>query len=166
MTRAHGAYEIDDDRERIDLELVHSWLATSYWSPGIAIERVRKTAANSAMVIGAYLNCAETPHPPTPSPRHSSGRGGVQVGYARVVSDKVTFSWIADVFVAPDHRGKGIGKAMVRFALGHPDFTPMKRWVLATRDAHEVYTELGFQPIDKPQNWMILRGEPTPEGSP
>jgi GNAT superfamily N-acetyltransferase len=138
---------LDDDSERIDFERVHSWMTTSYWTPGIDMARVRKAAEGSAMLVGAYL-------------------GEEQVGYARVVSDRTSFSWIADVFVDPAHRRKGLAKAIVRFAIDHPDYQPMRRWVLATRDAHSVYAELGFTPIENPENWMILRGEPVAPGSP
>lgn len=147
MTSRHGDYELDDELSRIDLRAVHGWLETAYWSIGTTMERVEKAALNSAMVIGAYL-------------------GDEQVAYARVVSDKISFSWICDVFVDPSHRGKGIAKSLIWFAMDHPDFKPMRRWVLVTRDAHSVYSELGFQPLENPENWMILRGEPSVAGSP
>ena len=147
MIRSFGAYEIDDKRERVDFDVVHGWLATSYWSPGVSLERVTKAAEYSSMLVGAYLD-------------------GAQVAYLRVVSDHCTFSWIADVFVDPGHRRKGLAKAIVRFALEHPDYIPMKRWVLATRDAHPVYADLGFKELENPENWMILRGEPQAPNSP
>lgn len=137
MRREHNGYEIDDSPDRIDFERVHGWLTTSYWSPGIAPEKVVKAARGSAMVVGAY-------------------RDGVQAGYIRIVSDKTSFAWICDVFVDEAHRGRGLAKAMVRYALEHPDYQGLRRWVLATRDAHGVYREVGFEPLPSPERWMTF----------
>lgn len=144
MVQTHGGYEISDDRDRIDFEQVHAMLTTSYWSPGVSIERVRKAASNSSLVIGAYL-------------------GDEVVGYTRVVSDMTTFGWVCDVFVREDHRKKGLAKAMVRFALDHPDHKGMRRWILATRDAHDVYRDCGFAPIKSIHRWMIYGENPPAE---
>lgn len=138
MIVRHGDVEIDDSLLRIDLQLVRTWLADSYWSPGISQQVVDRAARNSAMVIGAYL-------------------AGRQVGFTRVVSDKTTFAYLCDVIVDSDHRGNGIGRAMVRFALDHPDFQVLRKWILATRDAHGVYQSVGFEPLDHPERWMIHR---------
>ena len=73
----------------------------------------------------------------------------------RVISDRTTFAWLADVYVDAPHRGKGIGKAMVRYALDHSEHQGLRRWVLATKDAHGVYEECGFEPIPNPERWMI-----------
>ena len=126
---------------RVQFDLVHSWLADTYWSPGIARERVERAAYNSSLVISAFLD-------------------GVQVGYLRVVSDRTTFGYFCDVIVSPDHRGKGIGRAMVQYALDHPEYQGMRRWTLATKDAHGVYSALGFEHVQNPENWMILCPEP------
>jgi GNAT superfamily N-acetyltransferase len=134
----HGQYEIDDDAARLDFARLHDWLTTSYWSPGISRDRVQRAAAGSSLVVGAYLDDS-------------------QIGYLRVVSDRATFAWIADVFVDPDHRGKGIASAMIRLALEHPQHQNLRRWVLATRDAHEVYAKCGFEPLPNPQRFMILK---------
>ena len=85
-------YQIDSSFERLDFQTIHKWLASTYWSPDIAMEKVLRAAKNSSMVVGVYLN-------------------EVQVGYMRVVSDKSSFAYIGDVFVAEEHRGKGIAKA-------------------------------------------------------
>lgn len=134
-------FELDDSLERIDFERVHSWLKDTYWSRGVARERVEKAARGSALVVGAYA-------------------GGDQVGYLRVVSDKTTFAWVCDVIVDDEHRGKGIGRAMVRYALTHPDMQGLRRWVLATRDAHGVYADCGFQVLGNPERWMIYLANP------
>jgi GNAT superfamily N-acetyltransferase len=126
MTAAHREYELDDSLDRIDVDTVHTWLASSYWwQHGISRDEVERGLRNSSLVIGAYLD-------------------DKQIGIARVVSDTIRFAWIADVFVAPDHRARGVGRAMIRFALDHPSHADVTNWMLATRDAHGVYAALGF----------------------
>jgi GNAT superfamily N-acetyltransferase len=146
MLRFHNTYELDDTLERIDFARVHAWLTTTYWSPGIARERVEKAARGSSLVVGAYSE-------------------EKQVGYLRVVSDKTSFAWIADVFVDASHRGQGLARAMVRYALEHPEHQGLKQWLLATRDAHGVYAAVGFAPLQIPKKWMRYPPEtpPTPE---
>ena len=138
-----GEYEIDDSRERVDLDRVHSWLASTYWSPDVPRETIERAWKHSSAVIGAY---------------HDSG----QVGYMRIVSDRATFAWLCDVFVDSGHRGRGIARAMVSFALRHPDHQGLRQFLLATRDAHVVYESVGFKPITNPERWMQYR----PPGSP
>ncbi|MCW3099351.1 MAG: acetyltransferase [Chthonomonadaceae bacterium] len=143
MRTQHGAYELDDDITRIDFVRVHSWLTTSYWSPGIALDKVQRAAEGSSLVVGVYQRSERENEP------------GQQVGYMRVISDKATFAWIADVFVDEAHRGQKIASAMVRFALAHPEHQGLRRWVLATLDAHPVYAGVGFIPLPEPARWMI-----------
>ena len=143
MIRQHRAYELDDDPTRLDFDRIHSWLASAYWSPGIERKRVERAARHSALVVGAY-------------------RDGVQAGYLRIVSDRTSFAWICDVFVEETHRRQGLAKAMVRFALEHPDFQGLRRWLLATRDAHGVYAECGFAPLTNPERWMAHIPSPSP----
>lgn len=138
MKRFHERYELDDDLSRLDLGRVHGWLTSSYWSPGVTREIVERAAKGSSLVVGAYV-------------------GNEQVGYLRVVSDKATFAWIADVWVDELHRGHGLARAMVKFALDDPRHQGLRRWVLATRDAHEIYAACGFEALPEPQRWMIRR---------
>lgn len=147
MNTNHGPYQIDDDPGRVNHVIVRDLLATTYWWPAdLPLETVRRAAAGSALVVGAYL-------------------GVQQVGYLRAVTDGVTFAWLCDVVVAPTHRGAGLGKAMVRFAVGQPHLSGLKRWVLATRDAHGVYAAEGFTPLPAPDRWMVRSGpEYTPGG--
>jgi GNAT superfamily N-acetyltransferase len=135
----HGEYELTDDLERVDFETVHGWLTGSYWSPGISLERVVKAAQGTSLVVSVFL-------------------GSTQVGYMRVISDKTTFAWLADVFVDEAHRGKGLAKAIVQFALDHPEYQGLRRWVLATRDAQPVYESVGFGVVPNPESWMIRPG--------
>ncbi len=130
------AYVVDDDRERIDFARVQAWLASSYWSPGIESAQVMRAAHYSALMVGVYL-------------------GSDQAAYMRVVSDCTTFAYICDVFVDEAHRGRGLGRAMVQFALDHPELQGLRRWLLATRDALGVYAGVGFAPLEYAQYWMI-----------
>ena len=136
MILLHNEYEIDDDRTRLDFARVHGWLSNTYWHTDLTQETVEKTAKHSSLVVGCYFE-------------------GVQVGYLRVVSDTVRFAYLADVIVDEAYRGKGIGRAMVKFAVEHPDYKTVTRWMLATRDAHGVYAGVGFEPLTKPESWMI-----------
>jgi len=133
----HDGFEIDDDPSRIDFDVVHAWLTTAYWSPGVSREKVERAAQGSSSVVGVYLN-------------------GKQVAYCRVVSDKETFAWLCDVFVDDAFRGRGIAKAMVRFVLELPYSARLRKWVLATRDAHSVYEACGFSLLPHADRWMWL----------
>lgn len=135
MTTEFLHYEIDDSLPRIDFGRVHGWLSATYWSPGVAREKVERAARNSSLVVGAYA-------------------GPQQAAYLRIISDRTTFAWVADVFVDEAHRGRGLARAMVGFALAHPDYQNLRRWVLATRDAHPVYAGVGFAPLPYPERWM------------
>jgi len=133
--------EFVDGVERVDFGTVHEWLTNSYWSPGITREKVEKAAHHSSLVVGAY-------------------DGDKQIGYLRVVSDLTRFAWICDVYVALEYRGQGIAKAMVRHAVDHPEHSDLRRWLLATRDAHPIYAECGFVQLPEPKRWMILLKDP------
>jgi GNAT superfamily N-acetyltransferase len=134
MSAEAPAYQISTDFARIDWPRVHGWLSSSYWTPGISLERIKHGAENSSLVLGAYLSSE-------------------QVGFLRVVSDKSRFAYLCDVWVDENHRGHGVGRKMVQFALDHPDYTTCK-WLLATLDAHGVYAKLGFTPLPDPERWM------------
>lgn len=131
---------LSTDPARLDLDRIHGWLASEYWSPGVRREIVERAFANS-LAIGAY----------TPD--------GEQLAVARVVTDRATFAWLCDVFVAPHARGRGIARAMVRALLANPELATLRRWCLATRDAHGVYEPCGFAPID-PRLWLEHKPDP------
>jgi len=133
--------ELTTDVERMDFDLVHAWLTNTYWSPGIERAKVEKAARLSALVIGAF-------------------DGPVQVGYTRIISDKTTFAWVCDVYVEESVRGHGIARAMLRLALEHPEFQGLRRWALATKDAHAVYAGCGFEALPEPDRWMIRLQKP------
>ncbi|HEX5631131.1 MAG TPA: GNAT family N-acetyltransferase [Acidimicrobiia bacterium] len=132
-------YEITTDTDRIDPAIVHRWLAEeSYWARGRSAELVARSMANS-ICFGAF-------------------DGAELVGFARVVTDRATFAWLCDVFVDEAHRGRGVGGALVAAAVDHPELAALKRFVLATADAHEVYRRHGFEVLDHPERWMMRRG--------
>ena len=126
--------ELSDDPARLRFDRIHAWLASSYWSPGIARALVER-AARGSHALGAYLD-------------------GEQVGYARAITDHATFAWIADVWVEERGRGQGLGRRMVRWFLDHPDFAGIRRFALVTGDAHGVYEVLGFHAPLRPERWM------------
>ncbi len=133
----HGVYTISTDPARFDVDVFHRYLSEeSYWARGRLRETTDTAVANS-MVFGAYAD------------------DGEMVGAARVVTDRITFSWLCDVFVLDAHRGRGLGRALVDAVMNHPDLAAVKRTMLATNDAHELYRSYGFEPLDRPQRWMF-----------
>jgi GNAT superfamily N-acetyltransferase len=130
-----SAYEITSDLARVDWPRVHAWLASSYWTPGISLERVKRAAENSALVLSAF-------------------KDGTQAAYLRVVSDRTRFAYLCDVWVDTPHRGFGLARHLVQTALNHPDYATCN-WLLATQDAHGVYAKLGFTPLPNPDRFMV-----------
>jgi GNAT superfamily N-acetyltransferase len=134
-------WTVSTEPSKIQLDLVYSWLRSSYWSPNVRRDIVATAFANS-IVAGAY----------TPE--------GRQLGVARVATDRATFAWLCDVFVDAGARGLGIARAMVSAVMAHPELTTIRRWTLGTRDAHEVYRPLGFGPVD-PAILMEYKPDPS-----
>jgi GNAT superfamily N-acetyltransferase len=130
----HHEYEIEEGSSHVDWTRVHGWLASSYWSPGISREVVERAGRHSALLLSAF-------------------KEGQQVAYLRVISDKTRFAYLCDIWLDAPHRRRGLARAMVRCALEHPDFLAVT-WMLATADAHSVYTPLGFRPLEEPQLFM------------
>jgi GNAT superfamily N-acetyltransferase len=129
VERRHGEYEISTDPARLDLDVVHRFLSEeAYWSPSVSRDVVERSIENS-ICFGLY-------------------RKGRQVGFARVVTDKAAFAYLADVFVLPDHRGHGLGKWLIETVLAHPDLQGLRRFFLGTADAHSLYERYGFRPVD------------------
>lgn len=131
------SYSISDDPRRIDVALVHRFLSEeSYWARGRSREDVERSIAHS-LCFGAY-------------------HGDEQVGFARVVTDRATFAWVADVFVVAGHRGRGVGKRLVEATLGHPELARVYRWMLATADAHDLYRRFGYAEVDRPERFLAI----------
>lgn len=131
MAELPSGYELT---EQIDATAAHAYLARSYWSPGIPLATVRKALANSLCIAA----------------RHQ----GEQVGLARVVTDKATFAYLADVYVLEEHRGQGLAQAMVAWLHDHPELQGLRRWLLMTVDAHPLYEALGWSPLAHPERGM------------
>ncbi len=128
-------YLISTDFAKLDLAKVHQFLSQeSYWSQNIPFETVKKAAENS-LAFGVYYQ-------------------GKQVGYARIISDYTTIAYLGDVFIVPEHRGKGLSKWLMETINAHPDLQGLRRWVLLTRDAHELYKQFGWSEIANPASWM------------
>jgi GNAT superfamily N-acetyltransferase len=128
-------YEVSADPKRLDLVVIHAYLTQSYWSPGISREIVERAVANS-LCFGVYAG------------------DGSQVGFARLITDRATYAYLADVFVLEAHRGKGLSKRLMEAIVAHPELQNLRRWTLATRDAHELYARYGFTPVAKPDRLM------------
>lgn len=131
-------YEIDSNLARMDLDLVHQWLSTdAFWALGRTRETV-ETAARNSLNFGVFTN------------------DGSQVAYARVATDRATFGWLCDVYVDRDHRGRGLGTRLSEAVVARLRPMRLKRVLLATSDAHEVYARVGFVPMPDPEMLMIL----------
>ena len=121
-------YEISTDKDRMDLEVIHTFLTHSYWAKGIPKATVQASIENS-FCFGLFKDAE-------------------QVGLARVITDYATFAYLADVFVLESERGKGLGKMLIQHIMEHPRLQGLRNWTLATRDAHGLYVQFGFQAAD------------------
>jgi GNAT superfamily N-acetyltransferase len=126
---------ISTDPSDVDLDFVHAFLTTSYWSPGISRDDVARGISHSLPFVLL--------------------KGNVQIGFARVVTDTVRFSWLCDVFVAEAHQGQGLAKMLLRAVFDDPRFARVQRWMLGTRDAHTLYEQFGFSDMHDPKRFMI-----------
>ncbi|HJX85200.1 MAG TPA: GNAT family N-acetyltransferase [Candidatus Angelobacter sp.] len=131
---ANRDFEISTDPARIDLAVVHGFLTNCYWAKGISLELVRRSLEHSI--------CFSIFH------------GNAQIGFARVITDRATFAYLADVFVLEPHRGKGLSKWLMECIQSHPDLQGLRRWMLATRDAHGLYRQFGFHELASPERFM------------
>ena len=134
MSALPAGYELTDDQSRIDPVAAHAYLSRSYWSPGIPLATVQRAIANS-LCVAVF-------------------RDGQQVGFARVVTDRATFAYLADVYVLEEHRGLGLSKAMVIALHDHPELQGLRRWAFFTVDAHGLYNKLGWTALGHPERGM------------
>jgi GNAT superfamily N-acetyltransferase len=137
MEYRRGEFLISTSRERLSLDLIHGFLTTSYWAKGIPREVVARSIMQS-LCFGIYEG------------------SGVQVGFARVVSDFATVAYLGDVFVLESHRGRGLSKWLMQCVVDHPALQNLRRWILLTRDAHGLYSQFGFTPVKAPERYMEL----------
>jgi GNAT superfamily N-acetyltransferase len=131
-----GHFRVSTDRRRLDLDVIHGFLSRSYWAEGIPRDVVERSIGNS-LPFGVY----------------DEDR---QVGFARVVTDRATFAYVADVFVLEEYRGRGLSKWLMECILAHPELQELRRWQLSTRDAHGLYARYGFT-APEPGNLMEIR---------
>ena len=145
-------YEISTDPRRLDVDAIHAFLGASYWATGIPRAVVERAIAGS-LCFGVY-------------------DGTAQVGFARVVTDRATFAYLADVYILDAHRGFGLAKRLIAAIRAHPELQGLRRWMLATRDAHGLYRQFGFTAAAHPDRLMEIvdpevyrRGSPRPESA-
>ena len=129
-------YFISTDPARLDVEAVHAYLTRSYWAGGIPRETVVR-ALRGSLCFGLF-------------------HGTEQVGFARVVTDRATFAYLCDVYVLEGHRGRGLGKWLMGAVMAHPELAGLRRFLLATRDAHGLYAQRGFTPLARPETFMEI----------
>lgn len=129
-------FTISTDPARLDMDAICDFLTRAYWAKGRPRQRTERAIANS-LVFGLY-------------------DGDKQVGLARVVSDYAIFAYLCDVFIHEDYRAHGLGKWLIATVLSHPDLQGLRRWTLATRDAHELYRQFGWQALSNPNGWMEM----------
>ncbi len=134
MDWTRGEYTISCNPQQLDLGVIHKFLRKSYWAANISEEVVRRSIEHS-LCFGVYNQEA-------------------QVGFARVVTDRATFAYLADVFIVDEHRGRGLGKWLIDTILSHDDLTGLRRWLLVTRDAHDLYRKCGFRELQNPDRFM------------
>lgn len=135
VMEVHSEFEIDTSKLRLDLDLIHRFLTEeSYWAANRTYEQTKMAIENS-ICFGVY-------------------DGERQIAFARVISDKATFAYIGDVFVINEYRGRGVGKDLMAAIIAYPELQGLRRWVLATRDAHGLYEQFGFAELKHPERWM------------
>jgi len=131
-----GEYWISDDPDRLNVDVIHGFLTSAYWSKGVTRAVVEKSVAG-CLPFGLY-------------------HGSDQIGFARIITDYATFAYVSDVFILDEHRGQGLAHWLMQVILGHPRLQGLRRWMLATRDAHEIYRRVGFEPLPKPEMFMQI----------
>jgi GNAT superfamily N-acetyltransferase len=134
METVRGDYTLSCAAADQQPERIHAFLTCCYWAEGIPLERVRRSIEGS-LCFGVFHR-------------------GLQVGLARVVTDRATFAYLCDVYVLEEHRGQGLGEWLVESVLAHPELQGLRRIMLATRDAHGLYAKLGFKPLGRPAAFM------------
>ncbi|HYL62031.1 MAG TPA: GNAT family N-acetyltransferase [Candidatus Methylomirabilis sp.] len=131
-----GDILISDDPALLDFDVIHDFLSSSYWSAGVPRELLKRAIENS-LSFGVYVS-------------------GKQAGFARAITDRATFAYLADVFILDSFRGRGLGKQLIRSIHAHPDLQSLRRWHLVTRDAHDLYCQFGFSSLSDPLRHMEI----------
>jgi GNAT superfamily N-acetyltransferase len=137
MQSINDDYSGSTDRDRLDLVFIHNFLSTqAYWCLNIPFAIVKRSIDNS-LCFGVY-------------------HGQRQVGFARVITDYATIAYLGDVFIVPEHRGKGLSKRLMEEVIAHPDLQGLRRWILLTADAHGLYSQFGWQAVAHPERYMEI----------
>lgn len=131
-----GLYLISTEKSKLDLKVIHGYLSRSYWAKNRSLKTTKKTIKNS-LCFGVYHN-------------------GNQIGYARVITDYATYAYLADVFILEDYRGRGLSKWLMEVILKYDEIQDLRRWFLATRDAHKLYEKFGFTSLKEPEKLMEM----------
>lgn len=134
-----NTYIFSDDKSKLDLDVIHNYLVSSYWAKGRAKETIAKSIENSHC-FGVYSN-----------------KG--QVGFARAITDYATFVYIADVFILDSHRKKSLGIELIKSITKHPKLKDIRTWTLLTADAHGLYQKYGFENMEEPSRFMMRRNK-------
>ena len=127
---------ITTDKSLLQIDLIHSVLSQSYWSKNIPVEIINRSIENS-LCYGVYI-------------------GGTQIGFCRVITDKATFAYLADVFIVDSHKGKGYSKLLMKEVMSHPDLQGLRKFLLGTADAHGLYEKFGFRELAQPERMMEI----------
>ena len=131
-----GQYLISTDKTKLDIKVIHGFLSTSYWAKNRTLKTTKKTIKNS-LCFGLYYK-------------------DKQVGYARVITDYATFAYLADVFILEEFRGRGLSKWLMEVILSYGEIQELRRWFLATTDAHKLYEKFGFTSLKEPGKLMEM----------
>ena len=136
MDFTKDGFTISTEKEKLDIDLIHSFLNRTYWAEGISKETIRRSVDGS-LCFGVFEN-------------------DKQVGFARMITDKATFAYLADVFIIEEYRGRGLSKWLMEVIMSHPDLQGLRRMILATKDAHGLYKQFGFTPLINVDRWMHI----------
>jgi N-acetylglutamate synthase-like GNAT family acetyltransferase len=136
MDFTKNGFIISTEKEKLDIDLIHSFLNRTYWAEGISKEIIRRSIEGS-LCFGVFEN-------------------DKQVGFARMITDKATFAYLADVFIIEEYRGRGLSKWLMEVIMSHPDLQGLRRMILATKDAHGLYKQFGFAPLINVDRWMQI----------
>lgn len=131
-----GGFTVTTDKEKIDIDILHNFLNQSYWANGRTKQTIVTSIENSLCF--------------------SMFKGEKQIGFARVITDYATFAYLCDVYIEEDYRGNGLGIWMLECILNYPNLLDLKKWLLATRDAHELYRKFGFYSLSNPEKYMEI----------
>ncbi len=138
VTETNNGYLISTDKSKLNLDMIHQFLANeSHWARNIPADRVKKSIENS-LCFGLYFE-------------------DKQIGFARVISDYSTIAYLGDLFILKEHRGQGLSRWMLEVIMNHPDLSGLKRWILVSKEAHDVYQQYGWAMVARPVNWVEMQ---------